>query len=265
VTPSRPLKGQVALVAGATREHLTKAGVYAGRPETIDETAAWVTRRGGVGIPARTDHLVPEQVEALVSRVREERGRLDVVVNDISKGEAHEWKPFWTLSLEKGFRVLRSALHSHRITSRYAAPLMVEGKRGLIVEIGDGDNLDDRGTRFYDLIKIAVSRFAFAMAEELRPHGVAAVAITPGTMRTEAMLDAFGVTEANWRDGARKDPNFLSSETPFFVGRAVAALAAGPRQALRFRGPVPGVVSDGIPLDRLSPERHGEEAMKENR
>ena len=249
------LKGKVALVAGATRgagrgiacmlgeagatvycsgrgtrEHPSAIGYYAGRPETIDETAEMVTRHGGGGIPVRTDHLASEQVEALIARVRAEQGRLDVLVNDISEGEEHEWKPFWKLDLDKGFRMLRNALHSHIITSRYAASLMIEGGGGgLIVEIGDGNTLDYRTTLFYDLIKISVSRFAFAMAEELHKHRVAAVAITPGFLRSEAMLDHFGVTEANWREGGKKDPNFLASETPFFVGRAIAALAADPR------------------------------------
>jgi NAD(P)-dependent dehydrogenase (short-subunit alcohol dehydrogenase family) len=248
------LKGKVALVAGATRgagrgsacmlgeagatvycsgrstrEHPTTTGFYAGRPETIDETAELVTRHGGLGIPVRTDHLVPEQVAALVDHVRHEQGRLDVLVNDISEGEPHEWKPFWELDLDKGFRMLRNGLHSHIITCRYAVPLMIEGRGGLIVEVGDGDTLDYRATLFYDLVKISVSRLAHAMAEELHQQRVAAVAVTPGYMRTEAMLDHFGVTEANWRDGGKKDPNFLASETPFFVGRAIAALAADPR------------------------------------
>jgi NAD(P)-dependent dehydrogenase (short-subunit alcohol dehydrogenase family) len=248
------LKGRVAIVAGATRgagrgiacmlgeagatvycsgrstrEHPASAGFFAGRPETIDETAEMVTRWGGRGIAARTDHLVPEQVEALVARVRSEQGRLDILVNDISEGELHEWRPFWKLDLEKGFRMLRNGLHSHIITSRYAAPLMLESPGGLIVEIGDGDTLDYRATLFYDLVKIAVSRFALAMAEDLYRHGVAAVAVTPGFMRTESILEHFGVTEANWREAGKKDPTFLESETPFFVGRAVAALAADPR------------------------------------
>ena len=250
---SQPLAGCVAVVAGATRgagrgiaamlgeagatvyctgrstrEHPPTTGTYAGRPETIDETAKLVTARGGTGIAMRVDHLVPEQVEALFTRVRAEQGRLDVLVNDISEGEIHDWKPFWQLSLDKGFRALRQGVHSHIITSRYAAPLMIEQRRGLIVEIGDGDTLGYRQTLFYDLVKINVSRVAYAMAEELAPHGVAALAISPGFMRTEMMLEHFGVTEANWRDGAKKDPNFIASETPFFVGRAVAALAADP-------------------------------------
>ncbi|MBI3758260.1 MAG: SDR family NAD(P)-dependent oxidoreductase [Deltaproteobacteria bacterium] len=247
------LKGKVAVVAGATRgagrgiacmlgeagatvycsgrstrEHPSKTGFYAGRPETIDETAEMVTGFGGAGIPVHTDHLVPEQVEALIARVRKEQGRLDVLVNDISEGEPHEWKPFWKLDIEKGLRMLANGLHSHIITSRYAAPLMVERGGGLIVEIGDGDTLGYRVTLFYDLVKISVSRFAYAMAEDLHKHHVAALAVTPGFMRTEVILESFGVTEANWREGAKKDPNFLYSETPFFVGRAIAALAADP-------------------------------------
>jgi NAD(P)-dependent dehydrogenase (short-subunit alcohol dehydrogenase family) len=254
----KPLKGKVAVVAGATRgagrgiacmlgeagatvyctgrstrEQPAATGYYAGRPETIDETAEMVTRHGGEGIPVRTDHLVPGQVEALVARVREERGRLDVLVNDISEGEPHEWQPFWKLDLEKGFRMLRNGLESHIITCRYAVPLMVERRRGLIVEIGDGDTLDYRQTLFYDLVKISVSRFAHAMAEELHKHRVAALAVTPGFMRTEAILESFGVTEANWREAAENHPTaksfgFIHSETPCFVGRAIAALAADP-------------------------------------
>jgi len=253
VRKKQPLQGQVALVAGATRGAgrgiacmLGEAGAtvycsgrstrthpatgfYAGRPETIEETAEMVGCSGGTGIPVRTDHLVPEQVEALIGRIRQEQSRLDILVNDISEGETHEWLPFWKLDLDKGFRMLRTALHSHILTARHAATLMVEKRRGLIVEIGDGDTLDYRATLFYDLVKVSVSRFAFCMAEDLRQHRVSALAVTPGYMRTEGMLDHFGVTESNWRDGAKQDPNFLHSETPFFVGRAVAALAADPR------------------------------------
>ncbi len=247
------LSGKVAVVAGATRgagrgiacmlgeagatvyctgrstrRQPCTAGFYAGRPETIEETAEMVTSHGGTGIPVRTDHLVEEEVKTLFDRVRKEQGRLDILVNDISEGDHHEWKPFWQLDLEKGFAMLRNGLHSHIITARHGAPLMIRNRGGLIVEIGDGDTLDYRATLFYDLLKISVSRFAYAMAQELRPHGVAALAVTPGYMRTEAMLDHFGVTEANWREGAKKDPNLIGSETPFYVGRAVAALAADP-------------------------------------
>ncbi len=254
MTSRKRLAGRVALVAGATRgagrgiacmlgeagaivycsgrstrDHPCTTGYYAGRRETIDETAEMVSARGGVGIPVRTDHLVVEQVEALVARIAREHRRLDLLVNDISEGDVHDWKPFWKVDVEKGFAMMRNALHTHIITARYAVPLMLKRRRGLIVEIGDGDRLHFRGTLFYDLIKTTVTRLAWSMAEELRPHGVAALTVTPGYMRTEAMLDAFGVTEANWRDGAKKDGSFLHSETPFFVGRAVAALAADPK------------------------------------
>lgn len=250
----RTLEGRVAVVAGATRGagrgiacalgeagavvyctgRSTRAqpnmtGYFAGRPESIDETAEMVTARGGCGVAVRVDHLVPEEVEALFDRIGRERGRLDVLVNDISEGEVHDYKPFWKVSLDKGFRALRQGVHTHVITSRYAAPLMIEQGSGLIVEIGDGDTLSYRGTLFYDLVKVAVSRLAFAMAEELRPHNVAAVALTPGFMRTETVLEHFGVTEANWREGAKRDKSFAHSESPLFVGRAVAALAADPR------------------------------------
>jgi NAD(P)-dependent dehydrogenase (short-subunit alcohol dehydrogenase family) len=249
-----PLAGRVALVAGATRgagrgiacmlgeagaavycsgrstrQHRPADGVFAGRPETIDETAEMVTARGGIGIPIRTDHFDERQVAALCARIRRERGRLDVLVNDISEGERHDWTPFWDVDLEKGFRALRRGVNTHIITARHAAPLMIEQKRGLIVEIGDGDSLSYRGSLFYDLVKVTTTRLAWAMAEELRAHGVTALALTPGFMRTETVLEYFGVAEQNWRDGASKDAHFLNSETPFFVGRAVAALAADPQ------------------------------------
>ena len=249
----RSLKGRVALVAGATRGagrgiacmlgeagatvyctgRSTRAhpatGVYAGRPETIEETAEMVTARGGRGIAIRVDHLVPDQVEALIARIRREEKRLDILVNDISEGVMHDFRPFWKVSLENGFQALRQAVHTHLITSHYAAPLMIEKRRGVIVEITDGDFLGYHGTIFYDLVKTTVNRLAWAMAGELRKHGVAAVAVTPGYMRTEGVLDRHGVTEANWTEGVPKDHHFAHSETPFFVGRAVAALAADPR------------------------------------
>jgi NAD(P)-dependent dehydrogenase (short-subunit alcohol dehydrogenase family) len=255
----KSLEGKVAVVAGATRGAgrgiacmLGEAGAtvyctgrnsrarpnaehpFAGRPETIEETAEMVSARGGRGIAARTDHLEEGQVTALFERVRREEGRLDVLVNDISEGEMHEWKPFWELSLDRGLRGLRRGVDTHIITTRHAAPLMVEQKGGLIVEIGDGDALHYRGNLFYDLVKITTSRLAYAWAEELRPHEVAAVAVTPGFMRTEVVLEHFGATEENWREAAEKSAaargyGFAGSETPFFVGRAVAALAADPR------------------------------------
>lgn len=258
----KKLRGRVAVVAGATRGAgrgiacaLGEAGatVYctgrstrenrparrpkkaapfdmANRPETIEETAEMVSARGGQGIHAQVDHTDEEQVKALFGRVKKEQGRLDVLVNDVWGGdELIEWQPFWKLSTEKGLLMLRRAVFSHIITSRQAAPLMVEQKRGLIVEITDGDGLYYRGTLFYDLVKVSVIRLAFDMAEELRKHKVAAVALTPGFLRSEAMLEHLGVTEENWREGAKKQPSFIESETPFLVGRAVAALASDPK------------------------------------
>ncbi|HEY5599598.1 MAG TPA: SDR family oxidoreductase [Candidatus Manganitrophaceae bacterium] len=258
----KPLQGKVAVVAGATRGAgrgiacmLGEAGatVYctgrssrgktaarpsgtgspfdlAHRPETIEETAEKVTERGGVGISARVDHTIEDQVKALFERVKAEQGRLDLLVNDVWGGdELTEWgKPFWELSLQKGELMLQRAVYSHIITIRYAAPLMIERGEGLIVEITDGDDFRYRGNLFYDLVKISVIRLAYAMSEELRPRHITALAVTPGFLRSEAMLDYFGVTEANWREGAKKDPHFIASETPFYIGRAVAALASDP-------------------------------------
>src|SRR5688572_30390427 len=186
----QPLKGKIAVVAGATRgagrgiacmlgeagatvycsgrstrEH-PATGVYAGRPETIDETAEMVNARGGKGLAVRTDHLDESQVRALCRRIEREQGRLDVLVNDISEGQMYDWKPFWELDVEQGFRALRSGVHSHIITARHAAPLMIKRKTGLIVEIGDGDGLFYRGHLFYDLVKVTVTRLAWAMAED---------------------------------------------------------------------------------------------------
>lgn len=254
----KSLEGRVAVVAGATRgagrgiacmlgeagavvyctgrstrESPGAEGAYAGRPETIDETAEMVTARGGVGLAVRTDHLEEAQVEALFERVAKEHGRLDVLVNNISEGAEHDWKPFWKLPLDKGLGMLRRGIDTHIITTRHAAPLMVRRKGGLVVEVGDGDGLQYRGNLFYDLVKVTVSRLAYDWAEELRPHGVASLAVTPGFMRTEVVLERFGATEGNWREVAEKSDDarrygFAGSETPFFVGRAVAALASDP-------------------------------------
>ena len=246
-----PLTGRIAVVAGATRGAgrgiacmLGEAGatVYctgrsvrgrpatAGRPETIEETAEMVIARGGVGIPVQVDHLVESQVAGLFERVRAEQGRVDVLVNDIWGGdELSEWgKPFWELSVAKGLLMQQRGVNTHIITAHYGARLMLERKQGLIVEITDGDSLEYRGNLFYDLAKVSVIRLAVAMDKELRPHGITALALTPGFLRSEAMLDGFGVTEANWQEGAKQDPHFIASETPFFVGRAVAALASDP-------------------------------------
>ncbi len=178
----------------------------------------------------RVDHTVEAEVRDLFSRIDREQGRLDLLVNDISEGIHTEWgKSFWQVDPEAWFTLLRQGVLSHLLTAKHAAPFMIRRRRGLIVEIGDGDTLGYRGTIFYDLIKVTVMRLAFIMAEELRKHRVAAVAVTPGFLRSEMMLDHFGVREKNWRQGARKDRFFLGSETPLFVGRAVAALAADPK------------------------------------
>jgi NAD(P)-dependent dehydrogenase (short-subunit alcohol dehydrogenase family) len=200
------------------------------RPETIEETAEMVNQYGGVGIPVQVDHTVEAQVEALFERVKTEQGRLDVLVNNIWGGdELSEWgKPFWELSVSQGLLMQQRGLHTHLITSRYGVPLLIEQRAGLVIEITDGNTPDYRGNLYYDLVKSSVIRVAYGMAEELKPYNITVVAVTPGFLRSEAMLDLFGVTEANWQDGAKKDPHFIASETPYFVGRAVAALAADP-------------------------------------
>jgi NAD(P)-dependent dehydrogenase (short-subunit alcohol dehydrogenase family) len=252
------LEGKVALVAGATRGagrgiavELGAAGAivyltgrttraqqseYA-RPETIEETAALVSAAGGTGIAVRIDHLVADDVRALVERIRAEQGRLDVLVNDIWGGEKlFEWnKPVWEHNLENGLRMLRLAIDTHLITAHHALPLLIEHPGGLLVEVTDGTaeyNAEHyRLSPFYDLAKVAVLRMAWAHAKDLAPHGATSVALTPGWLRSEMMLEAFGVSEANWRDATAKIPHFVISETPRFVGRAVAALAADPDRA----------------------------------
>jgi NAD(P)-dependent dehydrogenase (short-subunit alcohol dehydrogenase family) len=253
---SRPLDGKVALVAGATRGAgrgtavaLGEAGatVYCtgrstrgqrseyDRPETIEETAELVSAAGGTGIAVEVDHLEADQVRALVERIDAGHGRLDVLVNDIWGGELlFEWNtPVWEHDLEQGLRMLRLAVDTHLITSHFALPLLIRERGGLVVEMTDGTRdynaVNYRVSAFYDLAKTAVLRLAFAQGEELAPHGCTAVALTPGWMRSEIMLEHYGVTEANWGDGAAVNPHFAAiSESPRFVGRAVAALAADP-------------------------------------
>jgi NAD(P)-dependent dehydrogenase (short-subunit alcohol dehydrogenase family) len=256
-TPStRPLAGKVALVTGATRGAgrgtavaLGEAGatVYCtgrstrerrseyDRPETIEETAEHVSAAGGVGIAIAVDHLEAGEVKVLIQQIDAESGRLDVLVNDIWGGERlFEWStPVWEHDLEKGLRMLRLAIDTHLITSHFALPLLIRAPGGLVVEMTDGTreyNAEHyRNSIFYDLAKSAVLRLAFAQGEELAPHGCTAVALTPGWMRSEMMLDSYGVTEENWREGAAINPHFAAiSESPRFVGRAVAALAADP-------------------------------------
>ncbi|MEU8177334.1 SDR family oxidoreductase [Microbispora hainanensis] len=249
------LEGKVALVAGATRGagrgiavELGAAGatVYVtgrstrerrsemNRPETIEETAELVTAVGGRGIAVPVDHLDREQVRALVERIDAEQGGLDVLVNDIWGGELlFSWSDrLWEHSLDDGLRILRLAIDTHIITSHHALPLLIRKPGGLVVEVTDGtaeyNAANYRVSFFYDLAKTSVNRMAFAQAKELAPHGATAVSLTPGWLRSELMLEHFGVTEANWRDALAKVPHFAISETPAFVGRAVAALAADP-------------------------------------
>jgi NAD(P)-dependent dehydrogenase (short-subunit alcohol dehydrogenase family) len=253
---TKRLEGKVALVAGATRGagrgtavELGAAGatVYCtgrstreqrseiDRPETIEETAELVTAAGGTGVAMAVDHLDRAQVKALVERVQAEQGRLDILVNDIWGSEhLFQWNtPLWEHDLENGLRMLRLAVDTHLITSHFALPLLIRRPGGLVIEMTDGtrDYNDEhyRVSAFYDLAKNAVIRLAYVQAAELAPHGCTAVALSPGWMRSETMLDIYGVTDENWRDGAAVNPHFAAiSETPRFVGRAVAALAADP-------------------------------------
>jgi NAD(P)-dependent dehydrogenase (short-subunit alcohol dehydrogenase family) len=267
----KTLSGKIALVAGATRGAgrgiaiaLGEAGatVYCtgrssrkhthdkpptpGRPETIEETAELVTAAGGRGIAVRADHTEPAEVRKLVAQIKRRHKGLDILVNDVWGGDAltEFGKPFWKVNLANGLRMLQQAIHSHIITSHYAVPLMLGRHGAIIFEITDGDAFYYRGNIFYDLVKISVIRLAFAMARELRKRGIVSVALTPGFLRSEAVLDHFGVSEANWKDvGKKKKKNpdqnskdqndsshdFTVSESPRFVGRAVVALAADPQ------------------------------------
>ena len=251
--PRKNLKGKIALVAGATRGAgrgiaiaLGEAGatVYCtgrstrrhhatrGRPETIEETGELVTAAGGHGIPVRVDHTRPEEVKKLVALIRRRHKGLDILVNDVWGGDAltQFGTPFWKVNLANGLRMLKQAVHSHIITAHYAAPLTLRRRHAIIFEITDGDAFYYRGNIFYDLVKISVIRLAFAMARELRKRKIASVALTPGFLRSEAVLDHFGVTEANWKDvGKRKNPvanskdqndapqDFMVSESPRYI------------------------------------------------
>jgi NAD(P)-dependent dehydrogenase (short-subunit alcohol dehydrogenase family) len=207
------------------------------RPETIEETAELVTSLGGSGIPFAVDHLDPGQVKRLADQVRDTHGHVDILVNDIwgaeqLKGGPADWnKPIWDLDLQKGLRILRLAIDTHLITSHHLLPLLIERPGGLLVEVTDGTS-DYNASRyrlsvFYDLAKVAVNRLAFSQGHELALHQGTAVAITPGWLRSEMMLDAYSVTEDNWRT-ATAPPGFAVSESPRFVGRAVTALASDP-------------------------------------
>jgi NAD(P)-dependent dehydrogenase (short-subunit alcohol dehydrogenase family) len=250
------LTGKVALVAGGSRAAGRGIAVELGargatvyvtgrttraqrsemnRPETIEDTAELVTAAGGEGIAVQVDHLEPEQVRALVARIDRDHGRLDVLVNDIWGGDVYLTfgKKLWEHSLDGGLRMLRLGIDTHAITSHFALPLLMREPGGLVIEMTDGTAEYNANYRadvgfFYDLVKTSVQRMALAQSEELRPHGGTAVSLTPGWLRSEAMLEAFGVTEENWRDATKKQPHFVISESPAFVGRAVAALAADP-------------------------------------
>jgi NAD(P)-dependent dehydrogenase (short-subunit alcohol dehydrogenase family) len=250
----KSLKGKVALVAGATRGagrgiavQLGAAGatVYVtgrstrsersemNRPETIEETAELVNKAGGKGIAIKVDHLIPEQVRKLVDRIREEQGALHILVNDIWGLTKMEWnKSVWESDLKYGLHLLHLAVDTHAITSHFAIPLLIEKPGGLVVEVTDGTDeynaSNYRVSFFYDLAKAAVNRMAFALAHELKPHNATAVSLTPGWLRSEAMLEAYGVKESNWLDATKRQPHFAISESPAFVGRAVAALAQDP-------------------------------------
>jgi NAD(P)-dependent dehydrogenase (short-subunit alcohol dehydrogenase family) len=254
----QPLTGRVAVVAGATRgggrgiaRMLGEAGAtvyctgrssrsqpntsthhYAGRPETIEETAEMVTAAGGVGVAVRVDHHVDAEVAALFTRIAREQKRLDVVVNILTGRPVASWSSFWKQPLDEGRALVDSWIWPHVATSWHAAPLMVKQKSGLIVEVVEQPGIGYHGTFFFDLMETALKRFAYGLAVELAPHKVAALAVTPGFMRTEAILEGFGVAEANWRDAVdhpkAKGFGWAGSETPCFVGRGVAALAADP-------------------------------------
>ncbi len=262
------LRGRVAVVAGATRgagrgiaAALGEAGATVictgrttrtarseyNRPETIEETAALVTELGGIGVAAVVDHLDPEQVKRLAGQIRSEHGHIDVLVNDIWGGEVlkggpADWNtPIWKHSLDGGLRILKLAIETHLITSHYLLPLLIDRPGGLLVEVTDG-TVEYNATRyrisvFYDLAKVAVNRLAFSQGHDLAPHGATAVSITPGWLRSEMMLEHFSVAESNWREaigrtsGPAAPPDFELSESPRYVGRAVAALAADPQRA----------------------------------
>ena len=264
-----PLSGRVALVAGATRGagraiavELARAGAYVyatgrssridgpseiERPETIEETGERMTAAGGDGVALRVDHLEPAQVQALIKRIRDERGRLDILINDIFGGDryAQFGKSIWEHDLDGGLRMIRMGIDTHAITSHYALSLLIEHPGGLVVEMTDGTfeyNTRYRGLAgdfgvgmYYDLVKAAVQRLTLAQSEELKAYDGAAVAVTPGWLRSEMMLQAYRVTEEIWHDAIEKEPHFAISESPTYVGRGVAALASDPDRA-RYSG-----------------------------
>ena len=249
----KPLAGKVAVVAGATRgagrgiaRALGEAGAFVyctgrsirgnpspyGRIETIDETAELIRAGGGEAEAIRVDHGVEAEVKELFARVQRERGRLDVLADSVAGEDPliGQWATLDKLDLSRVMDALRQCLVSHVITAKYALHPMIKKRRGLVVQVTEGDMITGSGGNILvDLIKSSIKNIAFRLAWEMRKKQIAVIAITPGFLRSETMLQGFGVTEDNWRDGGKKDPNFLFSETPLFVGRAVAALAADPK------------------------------------
>lgn len=248
------LIGRVAIVAGGTRGagraisvKLGEAGatVYVtgrttsksqspmGRKETIEETADMVTKAGGKGIPVKVDHMIESEVIQLFDRVKKESGRLDILVNDIWGGDPlTEWgKPFGEHSLSKGLLMQKQAVESHIVTAHYSIPLFKESNGGLIIEVTDGTDYKPRGSFYYSMAKISAIHIAQAMAEDLKGDNITSIAVTPGYLRSEAMLEAYGVTEKNWKEGAKVDPHFIASESPYYIGEAIKCLALDPHIA----------------------------------
>ncbi|MEW9502635.1 SDR family oxidoreductase [Jeotgalibacillus marinus] len=253
------LKGKIAVVAGGTRGagrgisvKLGEAGatVYVtgrttnsnqspmGRKETIEETAELVTKAGGTGIPVKVDHTVESDVISLFDKIKKEHGRLDILVNDIWGGDPlTEWgKPIGTHDLNNGLQIQKQAVQSHIVTAHYSIPLFRENKKGLIIEITDGVDYKPRGNFYYSLAKISNIHMAQAMAQDLKDFNITAIAVTPGFLRSEAMLEYFGVTEENWKEGAKDDPHFIASETPSYIGEAIKCLASDPKIASKTGG-----------------------------
>ncbi|MDQ0378412.1 SDR family oxidoreductase [Amycolatopsis thermophila] len=260
---SNELSGKVALVGGGTRGasraiavELGRRGAFVyvtgrtsgghrsevNRPETIEGTLERITGAGGRGAAIRVDHLDPDQVKALAERVDREQGRLDILVDGVWGGDEYiGWgKAVWELPLEHALRSIRLGIDAHLVTSHFLLPLVIRNRGGLVVEMTDGT--EEYNTKFREgtsigfyVAKAASHSIVKAEAHDLAPHGATAVALTPGWLRSEAMLEHFGVTEETWRDALVKEPHFGISESPVFVGRAVASLAADPDHA-RFSG-----------------------------